>query len=302
MSVIDQRYLQKYGQLELLAREVVEGFITGLHKSPFHGFSVEFSEHRLYNKGESTKHLDWKLYARTGKLFIKRYEEETNLRCRFILDTSSSMLFPEDGESKLSFAIKSIAALSELFKRQRDVFGLSCFNDKVDIHTEVKSSWTHQRRIFAELEQILEQKEHNKSTRVVDALHEIAESIHKRSLVILFSDMFNDRDNEDELFAALRHLRHNKHELICFHVVDRSREIDLEFENRPYRFIDLESGEELKVQPNAIKKHYQEYMRAYSERLKLKCGQYSIDFIEADINKGFDQILLSYLIKRQKMI
>jgi len=192
---IHREYLEQFGNLEVLAKQIVEGFITGLHKSPFHGFSVEFAEHRLYNTGESTKHVDWKLYARTEKLFTKKYEEETNLRCQFVLDASSSMHFQHDDNwSKLKYSIYGIAALMELLKRQRDAVGLSVFTEQLNLHTENKSSHTHHRYLFSELEKLLHKYEAKeaKTTEAVQVLHYIAELCHRRSLIVVFSDMLND--------------------------------------------------------------------------------------------------------------
>lgn len=306
---IDQQQIRFFGSLELLARQAVEGFITGLHKSPYHGFSVEFAEHRLYNTGESTRHIDWKLFARSDKLFVKRYEEETNLRCQLVIDQSSSMHFPlpEKGAknpmNKLTFSIYAAASLIYLLRRQRDAVGLSLFADQVDLHTPAKSSATHQKYLFHELEQLLEpDRETPKQTFAVDALHQIAENIHKRSLVVIFSDMFdNSKQGMQELFSALQHLKHNRHEVILFNTVDKSKEVDFEFENRPYTFVDLESGERVKLHPKEVREQYVEAMDAYEKELKLRCAQYHIDYIEADINQGFKQILLAYLIKRSKM-
>jgi len=288
---------------------VVEGFITGLHKSPFHGFSVEFAEHRLYNKGESTRHIDWKLYGRTDKLFIKRYEEETNLRCQIIIDNSSSMYFPvPDGKSakdnKITFSVYCAAALIELLKRQRDAVGLSTFSDNVEVQTGARSSSLHHKMLYHELEKMIQPRkaDEHKKTSAVKALHQIAEAIHKRSLVIIFSDMMDSQADSDELFSALQHLKHNKHEVILFHVTDKQKEQDFEFENRPYRFIDMETGEEVKLHPNEIKETYLKEMSDYKKELMLKCGQYKIDFVEADINLGFDQVLMPYLVKRTKML
>lgn len=301
--------MQQFGGLEFTARQVVEGFIVGLHKSPFHGFSVEFAEHRLYNTGESIKHIDWKLYGRTDKLFVKRYEEETNLRCQLILDVSSSMYFPVmenislDHPNKITFAIHAAAALIYLFKKQRDACGLSFFSDTVELHTPCKSSSVHQKYLYGELERMLEPLPvaAYKKTSAASALHEIAEKIHKRSLVILFSDMVENHTSTGELFSALRHLKHNKHEVVIFHVLDKSREVDFEFENRPYKFIDLERGTELKISPNEVKDLYVHKIGEHINQIKLKCGQYRIEFIEADINRGFEQILLPYLLKREKL-
>lgn len=301
--------LRQFGSLEFIARQVVEGFITGLHKSPFHGFSVEFAEHRIYNTGESTRHIDWKLFGRTDKLFIKRYEEETNLRCQLVIDASTSMYFPlpEKGQknipaNKATFSVYAAAAISQLLKRQRDAVGLSVFTDHVQFHTQAKSSPIHHSMLYAEMEKILEQPdvELRKTTSAAAALHEIAESIHKRSLVIIFSDML-DSANAEEVFNALLHLKHNKHEVILFHVTDKRRELDFEYENRPYKFIDLETGEEMRVLPTEIKATYTTHMAEFKDELKLRCGQYKIDYVEADINEGFRQVLMPYLLKRGKM-
>ena len=296
--------LQDFGNLELLARQVVEGFITGLHKSPFHGFSVEFAEHRLYNSGDSIKNIDWKLYGRTDKLFVKRFEEETNLRCQLVLDISSSMYYPKKEFNKLIFSIYSAASLMYLFKKQRDAFGLSCFSDKLELSTPAKSTTVHQKYLFAELERLMQQDNGGVKTSVASALHEIAELIHKRSLVIIFSDMFESGADEKRLtdiFSALQHLKHNKHEVIVFNVLDFKHELDFGFENRPFHFVDMETGEELKIHPSQVKEKYTESVAEFRRELKLKCAQYSIDLVDADINAGFYQILHSYLIKRNKM-
>ncbi|WP_306643225.1 DUF58 domain-containing protein [Sanyastnella coralliicola] len=306
---IDRRYFQQLGRLEFLAKQAVEGFITGLHKSPFHGFSVEFAEHRLYNKGESTRHIDWKLYARTEKLFTKRYEEETNLRCQLVIDHSSSMYYPgpvsEEGNqfNKIKFSVYAAAALIELFKRQRDAVGLSLFADELDVQTKARSSQAHHRYLYTHLEELLNtvgEKEQSK-TFAVDALHAIAEQANKRSLVIIFSDMLDNSGQADELFDALQHLRHNKHEVILFHVVDKKTELDFDFDNRPMTFVDLESGDEIKANPVDIRDTYLEQMSAFHQELKVRCGQNHIDFIEADINAGVNPILMEYMIKRQKL-
>lgn len=296
--------LKELSHLELLAKQVVEGFITGLHKSPFHGFSVEFAEHRIYNPGESTRHIDWKLYGKTEKLFVKRYEEETNLRCQIVIDDSSSMYFPETGLNKITFSIQCAAALIELLKRQRDAVGLTVFSDTVEVHTPAKSTSVHQKLLYAELEKLLVKykQENSKKTSTVEALHHVAENIHKRSLVILFSDMFDSRiGNENEIFSALQHLRHNMHEVILFHVTDKDKEEEFQFDNRPYRFIDMESGEEVKVHPSEVRDSYISSMNEYRKELLLKCRQYRIEFVEADSKNGFRQVLMPYLVKRVRM-
>ncbi len=311
-KLIDIQQFEQFNNLELVAKQVVEGFITGLHKSPFHGFSVEFAEHRIYNQGETTKHLDWKLYARTEKLFVKRYEEETNLRSQIVIDVSSSMLFPYQEpslQSKLAFSVYSAAALIYLLRKQRDAVGLSFFTDKLELHTPAKLSSVHARMLFGELSKLLpenptsqkkKQTPAHKPTNAAKMLHVIAENVHKRSLVVVFSDML-DSENTDDLFAALQHLRYNKHEVVLFHVKDKKLEENFDFKNRPYRFVDLETGEEVKFNPNDVREDYLSAVRKYFATLKLKCGQYNIDLIEADTNQDFTQVLLPYLLKRSKL-
>ena len=301
---IDHKKARSFGGLEILAKQAVEGFITGLHKSPFHGFSVEFAEHRIYNPGESTRHIDWKLYARTEKLFVKRYEEETNLRCQMVIDTSSSMYFPVDANvNKLDFSINSAAALIYMMRKQRDAVGISLFDESLKLHTPCKSSMTHHRFLFAEMEKYLHSYDKNniQKTNVVDALHLIAERTHKRSLVIIFSDMMDDVSQQEELFGALQHLKHKKHEVVLFHTMDLKKEINFDFQNRPYTFVDMETGEEIKLNPNQLKTKVKEIAESRQKSLKLKCGMYQIDYVPADINDGYNHVLLQYMIKRQKM-
>ena len=300
---IDRAQIEPFKSLELLAKKVVEGFITGLHKSPFHGFSVEFAEHRLYNTGESTRHIDWKLYAKTDKLFVKRYEEETNLRCQIVLDASSSMLFPlESKNNKLQFSIYAAAALQELLKQQRDALGLTVFQDEVIHHFPAKGSPAQQKLVYNTLQDLLDSKFDKKQSEATKALHQVAEIIHQRSLVFIFSDMFESTSDMDELFAALQHLRYKKHEVVVFHVMDKNKELDFDFENKPHHFIDLETGEELKLNPMLVKAQYQQQISKFEEDLKLKCAQYHIDFVEADIAQGFNTVLYTYLVKRSSMI
>ncbi|GLR15405.1 DUF58 domain-containing protein [Portibacter lacus] len=303
MEFFENYDLKSLDNLDLLAKQVVEGFIIGLHKSPFHGFSVEFAEHRLYNPGESTKNIDWKVYARTDKLFTKRFEEETNLRCQIVVDCSSSMYFPEDKNrmNKLVFSSLAAASLMNLLKKQRDAFGLSLFDSAVNIHTQCRSSTSHYRLLLTYLDQLIHDTTPQKKTFATDALHQIADSVHRRSLIMVFSDMFDTSENSDKLFAALQHLKHNKHEVVLFHTVDKSLELDFEFENRPYEFIDMESGEKVKLQSNQVKEYYQTKLKAFTDDLKAKCLQYKIDLVEADIRKGFHPILQNYLVKRTKM-
>jgi uncharacterized protein (DUF58 family) len=303
MKFFEQFDLKQLENLELLAKQVVEGFIIGLHKSPFHGFSVEFAEHRLYNQGESTKDIDWKVYARSDKMFVKKYEEETNLRCQLIIDTSSSMYYPqEEGMlNKLQFSSIAAASIMNLLRKQRDSFGLSLFDHRLVAHTICKSSTTHYQLLLTYLEKLIQDKEEQKTTAAADALHQIADAIHKRSLVIIFSDMFDNGEDMEKMFAALQHLKYAKHEVILFHVTDKKHELEFEFENRPIEFVDLESGEKVKLQSNEVKSYYVGKVKEFTETLKMRCLQYKIEFIETDINEGFVPVLQTYLVKRSKL-
>ena len=309
-QVLESQDIRALGSnLELLAQQVVEGFIVGLHRSPFHGFSVEFAEHRLYNPGESTRNIDWKVYGRTDKLFVKKFQEETNLRCHIVLDASSTMYFPWDEKqpdkykyaNKFCFAAQSAAVLMNALRKQRDAFGLTLFDDDVRLSTHAKSSTVHYRMLLANLTQRIENPELNHKTDLAASLHQVADSIHRRSLVVIFTDVMEQPDKAEEVFAALQHLRHAKHEVILFHVMDKSKELDFEFENRPYVFVDMESGEQVKLQPNQVKEFYTKQVAAFTEQLKLRCLQYKIDFVEADINRGFAPILQTWMAKRARM-
>ena len=295
--------------LELLAQQVVEGFIVGMHRSPFHGFSVEFAEHRLYNAGESTRNIDWKVYGRTDKLFVKRFEEETNLRCQIVIDASSTMFYPWDTKdpakfkyaNKFCFAAQSAAVLMNVLRRQRDAFGLTLFDKDVLVNTHAKSSTVHYRLLLSHLTQRIENPELNHATDFAATLHQVAESIHRRSLVVIFTDVMEQPEKAEQIFSALQHLKYAKHEVILFHVTDKAKELDFEFENRPYIFVDMENGEEVRLQPNQIKEFYVKQVQEFTDQLRLKCLQFNIDFVEADINKGFAPILQTWMAKRAKM-
>lgn len=298
--ILEKEHLNT-GNLELLANQVVEGFITGLHKSPFHGFSVEFAEHRQYNSGESTRHIDWKLFGRTDKLFVKKYEEETNLRCQILLDCSPSMYYPESGLKKIEFAILAAASVMNLLRKQRDAVGLTIFDDQIRFQSDIRSTPSHNRMLLSKLDELRTATVPKSKSEVVSVLHEIAEKTHRRSMVMIFSDMFENTDQYEPLFAALQHLKYNKHEVILFHTVQESSEIRFEFGNRPYMFEDLETGERVKLFPHEVKEFYQDKMNAFYTELKFRCAQYHIDFVEADVDKGVEQVLIPFLVKRQRM-
>lgn len=295
-----------FKNLELLATQVVEGFISGLHKSPFHGFSSEFAEHKVYNSGESTKHIDWKLYAKTDRLYTKRYEEETNLRCHLIVDNSTSMHYPElktfsiDSLNKIAFSALASAAIMNLLKRQRDAVGVSIYSNEYEFYASEKGSERHHQMILDKLNEAVITKSKDKKTQTYQFLHLIAEKMKRRSLVFLFSDMFQDDLEEEKLFEALQHLKYNKHEVILFHTIDKNKELSFDYDNKPRKFVDVETGEFLNVYPDNIKENYEKAVSNYFKELKLKCAQYRIKYVEADINAGFSKILTTYLIERQK--
>ena len=305
MPAIDLAAIRSFENLELLARQLVDGFITGLHQSPYHGFSVEFSEHRLYNPGDSTRHVDWKVFARTDKLFVKRYEEETNLRAHLLLDVSPSMYYPAPGHDKLKFSILAAAALTTLLQRQRDAVGLVTFAETVELQTPVRSTTSHRHTLLLALQQLLERPaptpRATARTDVAGVLHTIAQQIPKRSLVVIFSDMLGRGAAEQEAaLAALQHLRHQHHEVLMFHVLDRATESNFDFQDRLYIFEDIETGQEIRLQPAQVRAQYQAAMRQFEDELALRCGQLKIDFVPVDVREPFDKVLHAYLVKRGK--
>lgn len=290
--------------LELLAGQIVEGFISGMHKSPFHGFSAEFAEHKVYNSGESTKHIDWKLFAKTDRLYTKRYEEETNLRCHLIIDNSSSMHYPKLKNdqpfyhSKIGFSVLASAVLMNLLKKQRDAVGLSVYSDTYEYYAPEKGSERHHRMVLNQLETILDTKKETKKTDTITFLHQIAEKMHRRSMIILFTDMFQS-DNEEALFNALQHLKHNKHKVVLFHVLDTATELNLDFDNTPRKFIDVESGEEVNIFAANVKEAYESSISKYLNRLTLVCAQNKIKYVPVSVGENFEKILTTYLVEKQ---
>jgi uncharacterized protein (DUF58 family) len=303
-----REHISRYKSLDFFARQVVEGFITGRHKSPFHGFSVEFSDYRQYNTGESTKNIDWHLYGRTDRLYVKQFEEETNLRCQLLIDQSGSMLFPIerhgdiDHTNKLTFSVYAAAVLIELLHRQRDAFGLSLFSGQIDQQTPCRSNSVHQQYLLGLLDGLLQpvNKESHRVTSLAETIHLTAEQLHKRSLVVLFTDAFVRPEEQEALFDALRHLRHNKHEVIIFHTYDFAHEVNLDYDSRPHLFVDLESGRQLKLQPEEVADAYRRQMTELFDTLRQRAMQYHIDYVPVDIARGFHQVLLPFLLKRSK--
>ncbi|MFT4698626.1 MAG: hypothetical protein ACI9SJ_001779 [Flavobacteriaceae bacterium] len=297
--------IKGFKNLELLAKQVVEGFISGLHKSPFHGFSAEFAEHKIYNPGESTKHIDWKLFAKTDKLYTKRYEEETNLRCHLIIDNSSSMHYPNvkdfsiNSLNKISFSALAAAAIMNLLKRQRDAVGLSIYSNEYEYYSSEMASERHHQQLLGKLNDSLTDDRKEVGTKTFTYLHEIADKIKRRSMVFLFTDMFQSDAEAERLFEALQHLKYNKHEVVLFHVYDQEKEVDFDFSNRPKRFVDVETGDHINLYAENIKENYEVAVKSYFNELKLRCGQYRIKYVPVDIKESFNSILTTYLIERQ---
>jgi uncharacterized protein (DUF58 family) len=292
----------------LLANQVVEGFISGMHKSPFHGFSAEFAEHKIYNSGESTKHIDWKLYAKTDRLYSKKYEEETNLRCHLIIDNSSSMHYPKLQRdepfyhNKIGFSVLASAVLMNLLKKQRDAVGLSIYSDIYEYYAPEKGSDRHHRMILNKLEELLEKPKVSKSTDTVTFLHQIAEKIHRRSMIVLFTDMFHpdaSGGKNEALFNALQHLKHNKHKVVVFHVIDKQTEVNFNFDNTPKKFIDLETGEQINIFADNIKELYEEKVSDYFKTLAMTCAQNKIKYVPVAVEDSFETILTTYLVEKQ---
>ena len=296
--------ISSFQHLELLANQVVEGFISGMHKSPFHGFSAEFAEHKVYNSGESTKHIDWKLFAKTDRLYTKRYEEETNLRCHLIIDNSSSMHYPElkDNqlfyENKIGFSVLAAAVLMNLLKKQRDAVGLSVYSNEYEFYVPEKGSDRHHRMILNKLESLLEFQKQTKTTDTVAFLHQIAEKIHRRSMIVLFTDMFQS-GNEEALFTALQHLKHNKHKVVLFHVIDQKTELNFDFDTTPRKFIDLESGDEITIFADSVKEAYESQVSIYFKKIALTCAQNKIKYVPVSAGADFEKILTTYLVEKQ---
>ena len=298
---VDLAWARQFGNLELLARQLVEGFITGLHRSPYHGFSVEFAEHVLYNPGESTRHINWKVFAKTDRLYTKRYEEETNLRCQILLDVSPSMYLPKPNQEKLTFSILASAAIMHMLSKQRDAVGLSTFADGVISQSPTRSISGHVHKLIMQLEKIMQEPISASRSSVPEVIDQLAESFHRRSLVVIFSDLFSDADPE-KLFSALAHLRHNKHEVLLFHVMDYRQEVEFEFRNKPYIFVDAETSEQVKLHPSDIQESYREAMHRQNQAIRLRCGQMKIDYVEANTNMDFSQILMNFMTKRSRMV
>ena len=299
--MVAQRSVYKYLQPEavarmsnmtLIAHSVVEGYISGLHKSPYHGFSVEFAEHRKYVPGDELRHLDWRALARTDKYFIKQFEEETNLRCHLLLDTSGSMAFKSNGITKFEYGAYLAASLAYLMIRQQDSVGLVTFD--VDIRHRIlpHSTTVHLNHLLRTLESV----QPGGDTSISVVFHRLAETLKKRGLIIIISDLF---DNEIEVMRALRHFRHKKHEVIIFHILDKYEE-DFPYDRRS-NFVDLETGERLQVDPRYVREEYLKQMKAFVDAYKRDCSESFIEYVATNTTIPFDFMLTNYLSKRKRV-
>ena len=297
MNYVDKRkYLEpemvaRLSNMSLRARLVVEGYIIGQHKSPFHGFSVEFAEHRAYGPGDEIRHIDWKLYGKTDRFFVKQYEEETNLRSYILLDTSRSMEYKSNKISKLDYGNYLSAALAYLMINQQDGVGLTLFDNQIQTFIPPRSKPSHVNTILTHLDKTGS----GKDTDVGIVLHEMAERIKKRGLIILISDLFDETEN---IINGLKHFRHNKQEIIVFHVMDR-KELNFDFSNRT-KFKDMETDEQITTEPWKIRKIYQKAIQSYQDELRLRCREQKIDYVPLFTDQNLDLALNEYLKKRQK--
>lgn len=288
--------------MELRARLIVEGFITGLHKSPYHGFSVEFAEHRPYNPGDELRHVDWKVYAKTDRHYVKQYEEETNLRHYVVLDTSPSMRYKQSASiSKLEYGAYLASALHFLMVRQRDATGLIAFDESIHTILPPKSTSGYVRTLLSTLERLTNLKPAGERTGAAAVLNEVAERISRRSLVVVITDLFENVAEHETLLNALRHLRYRGHEVLVFHVLESDTERRFRFPDVPMRFVDMETGEEMSLNPAQIRENYEEAVFAFSERFRLRCRERNIDFVELDTMESYRTALLAYLNKRNRL-
>ena len=276
--------------LSLRARLVVEGFIAGHHRSPYHGYSVEFAEHRAYGSGDEIRHIDWKLFGKTDRYYIKRFEEETNLKCYLILDQSKSMTFGSGSTTKLDYAQTLAAALAYLMLKQQDAVGLALFDSELRNYLPPRGKPSHMKALMAAMSAIVPGPE----TRMSPMLHQLAEGIRKRGLIVLISDLLDD---PDEVMMGLKHFRHRKHEVIVFHVLD-PQELEFSFSSRT-RFNDLETGDSITTEPWHIQEIYQQAVNKFVAGYRTLCRQHNIDYVLLRTDQPMDRALSEYLLKRR---
>ncbi len=291
MEILSAQQIARLNRLQLFAKQTVEGFLTGLHKSPYHGFSVEFADHRQYNPGDPLKNVDWRIVARTGRYYVKRYEEETNLNCYILLDHSASMDYGSDDSNKLDFAKKFAASLTWLMINQKDAVGLYCFDDEISFAMPPKALRSYSAEIFGRLIRL----EAGKKTNLAKPLEKISERIKKRSLVVIISDLLDDEEN---IIHAFKHFRNKGHELLVFHLYDKSEE-EFDFK-RESEFIDSETSEKLIINPWQIKAEYQKNYQGFFANLKEQAHQMQVEYNPVSTNDKIEDMMLKYLSKRKK--
>ncbi len=302
LRYLDPVVASRLDNMEMRARMIVEGFITGMHKSPYHGFSVEFAEHRPYNPGDELRHVDWKAYAKTDRHYVKQYEEETNLRSYIVLDTSDSMRYRGQAPvTKFEYGAYLAAALHYLMVKQRDATGLIAFDDTVHTIMPPKSTNSFLRQLLLKLEDLTGQPGTPRQTGAATALDSVADRIARRSLVMIITDLFENVSQHDDLLKSLRHLRYRGHEVLVFHVLDSKTERQFSFPDVPSVFRDMETGQEVTLHPAQLRENYRDAVRAFSERFRVRCREYNIDFVEIDSGSPFDAALLAYLNKRRTL-
>jgi uncharacterized protein (DUF58 family) len=288
---LDPKTLSKISGLDLRARLIVEGYISGMHRSPYHGFSVEFAEHREYAPGDDLKHLDWKVLGKSDRLYIKQYEEETNLRSYFLIDTSESMKFASPGKlSKLDYACCITASLAHLLIRQQDSVGLVLFDNAVKRHLPASASPAHLRLLLSELNRIVPAER----TDTGGIFHDLAERINRKGLVVILSDLFDDAE---KILFGLQHFRHRRHEVIVFHILDDA-EIEFPYD-QPTQFDGYEQWPNLLCDPRQLRKGYQEECRKFTDLLKRGCRNNKIDYVPVNTKNPLDVVLSAYLAARE---
>lgn len=302
LRYLDPVVASRLDNMELRARMIVEGFITGMHKSPYHGFSVEFAEHRPYNPGDELRHVDWKAYAKTDRHYVKQYEEETNLRSFVVLDTSESMRYRREAAlTKFEYGAYLAAALHYLMVKQRDATGLIAFDDSVHTIMPPKSTHSYMRQLLLKLESLTVAPDAPRRTGAASAIDAVADRISRRSLVVIITDLFENVAQHDDLLKSLRHLRYRGHEVLVFHVLESATEREFSFPDVPTVFRDIETGDEVTLQPAQLRENYREAVRAFSDRFLYRCREYNIDFVEIDTAQPYDAALLAYLNKRRTL-
>ena len=305
-GLLEPEALHQLSSMELRAQLIVEGFITGMHKSPYHGFSVEFAEHRPYNAGDDIRHVDWRVFAKSDRYYIKQYEEETNLRHYVVLDTSSSMNYrPTPASiSKLHYSAYLAAGLSYLMVKQRDATGLLTFADEVEEHIEPSTTAAHLRRVFLSLEHTFkrphEEPSRRRGTGLLAALHDISDRVHRRAFIVILTDLLDPSLNPESLQRALRHLRSRGHEVLLLHVLHRASEVNLEGYDGPVILEDMETGKEQVLQPHQIRTAYQEEVRNFTETVRRICLENRIGFEHMDTAASYHSALSAYLNRRKR--